>query len=193
MLSDRDIREALMIELRAFAPKKSIIINEFGVWNNRIDVALVENCLIGYEIKSDKDTLVRIPEQEALYSKIFDYVSIVCTNKHKIGIWMIIPSWYGIIEAYPDVKKEVGLRTFRVGTKNLHLDKKYCAGLLWRNESLQLLDKYLPGHKLLYKTKKMMHEKLANILTLDELHKEIIDTFKKREWADNRDIVEVVE
>jgi hypothetical protein len=194
MLSDKDIRTKLNEELRAFAPKKSVIINEYGVWNNRIDVALIENCLVGYEIKSDKDTLIRLPQQVDLYNKVFDYVSIVCTEKYITRIMLSVPAWYGIIEVYQDFV-EICLKTIRTPIRNPNLNAEYLAGLLWRDESLVLLDKYSSEHGLKNKRKDLMHDKLCSLLSIRELHKEVINTLKQRDWSGrypNRSAVEII-
>ncbi len=63
----------------------------------RIDLAVVNGSMIGYEIKSDCDTLVRLPRQVAAYSKVFDEVSLVTTQTHLKSVRKQIPSWWGII------------------------------------------------------------------------------------------------
>lgn len=64
--NDLIIREALkrLLENRHAKDKKVRIIEELGVHHGtaRIDIAVVNGIMHGYEIKSDQDTLQRLPE-----------------------------------------------------------------------------------------------------------------------------------
>jgi hypothetical protein len=51
-----------------------IIIDELGLCRGtvRVDIAVVNGVLKGYEIKGDQDTLRRLASQAATYNRIFD-------------------------------------------------------------------------------------------------------------------------
>jgi hypothetical protein len=55
------------------------IIEELGVVHgkSRIDIAVINGLMHGYEIKSDKDTLQRLPEQMNMYNSVFNKVTLV--------------------------------------------------------------------------------------------------------------------
>ena len=64
-MRDRDVRQALLAhlaELHAGDPDTRIV-EEMGVWcgTARIDVAVVNGELCGFELKSERDTLERLP------------------------------------------------------------------------------------------------------------------------------------
>lgn len=63
----------------------------------RIDMALVNGELAGFEIKSDADTLTRLQVQIPAFSRFFDRVSLVTTKKHLAGVRRRVPVWWGII------------------------------------------------------------------------------------------------
>ncbi|WP_224405972.1 sce7726 family protein [Afifella sp. IM 167] len=63
----------------------------------RIDLAMVNGELVGFEIKSDADTLGRLNVQVPAFSRFFDRVSIVTTRKHLRATRTRIPHWWGII------------------------------------------------------------------------------------------------
>jgi hypothetical protein len=92
----------------------------------------------GYELKSDLDTLDRLPEQANAYSAIFDFVTLVVSERHLLRAIDVIPDWWGIRIA------RVGhdcllFRDLRLPTTNPSPDPMSVVMLLWRQEALQLL------------------------------------------------------
>lgn len=63
----------------------------------RIDLAVVNGEMAGFEIKSDVDTLGRLDFQVPAFSRFFDRVSIVTTTRHLKEARLRIPIWWGII------------------------------------------------------------------------------------------------
>ncbi|WP_152979932.1 sce7726 family protein [Mesorhizobium sp. 1M-11] len=63
----------------------------------RIDLAVVNGELAGFEIKSDADTLKRLRVQVPAFSRFFDRVSVVTTRKHLCKTERCVPDWWGII------------------------------------------------------------------------------------------------
>src|SRR5690349_11086244 len=70
-LSDAVIRTALKAQLLADHDKDTVLLEELGLSRGhvRVDIALVNGRLHGYEIKSDLDSLRRLSRQVELYSK----------------------------------------------------------------------------------------------------------------------------
>ena len=59
----------------------------YGIKRKLVDlVVLKKNRTFAVEIKSNNDNLIRLEEQIREYKKIFDYVLIVTTEKHKNNI-----------------------------------------------------------------------------------------------------------
>ena len=80
MVKDTNIRPALLkwLSIRhAFEPG-ALIVEEFGLCQGaaRVDVAVVNGSLNGYEIKSESDTLNRLHRQQDIYNRIFDSLSM---------------------------------------------------------------------------------------------------------------------
>ena len=99
MLKDNDIRVTLIDELnRINAQHDYRIIEELAVCDGeaRVDVAVANGRLCGYEIKSDADTLERLALQQKCYDKTFDMVSIVVGEKFKDRIEEHVPNYWGI-------------------------------------------------------------------------------------------------
>lgn len=63
----------------------------------RIDLAVVNGEMAGFEIKSDADNLGRLANQVPAFSRVFDRLSIVTTKKHLTASRRKVPAWWGII------------------------------------------------------------------------------------------------
>ena len=76
----------------------TVIIDELGLSHNtaRIDLAVVNGIIHGYEIKSDRDTLRRLPLQIDIYNAVLDRVTLVVGEKHLKKASNAIPEWWGI-------------------------------------------------------------------------------------------------
>jgi hypothetical protein len=97
---DRDIRAALLQQLegrREGHPHR--LIQEFWIpiSHERADVVEVNGLLAGFEIKSARDTLARLPRQSAAFSAVFDQVSLVCATNHLARAEGVVPSWWGLV------------------------------------------------------------------------------------------------
>ena len=102
-MNDGSIREALharLLEEHAGDPE-TVILHELGIEQGsaRIDVAVVNGALTGYEIKSARDTLQRLPAQITAYSLVFDQVTLVLADRHAVAVDDLIPSWWGVVVA----------------------------------------------------------------------------------------------
>jgi len=87
-MKDIDIRRELHKNYLSIVTKNdtnSLIINELGLFQgqHKIDVAVINGSLHGYEIKSEQDNLKRLPAQMDAYNKVFDYIHIIANEKHK--------------------------------------------------------------------------------------------------------------
>src|SRR5690554_4270086 len=108
MLKDKDIRVTLISEIAKLNQNNDYrLVEELEVCDGdaRVDIAVINGKLCGYEIKSDRDTLERLSRQIDAYNKTFDYVTIVVGEKYKENIIHEIPSWWGIQVALKDTNK----------------------------------------------------------------------------------------
>ncbi len=85
-MRDPDIRQKLRadIERQHRADPDTLIVDELGLCQGavRVDLAVVNAALHGYEIKSERDTLVRLPGQQEGYSRALDFVTVVTAEGH---------------------------------------------------------------------------------------------------------------
>lgn len=103
----------------------------------RIDMAVINGSLHGYEIKSASDTLQRLPNQLIAYSYIFDYLTVITEKKYYEKIVNIVPDWVGVSICTNDKKNEI--EVIKVGSLNLNKHGFFIAKLLWHDELLDVL------------------------------------------------------
>ena len=86
LMNDVQIRTALKRELllQYKDDRETVVIEELGVHHgtSRIDLAVVNGVLHGFEFKSDRDTLTRLPEQANAYGLVFDRLTLVVAERH---------------------------------------------------------------------------------------------------------------
>ena len=84
-LRDIDIRKEFILRNLEFF-KSTTFVNEMGVNSKSIvDVAALDfqkNVFYGFEIKSEVDSLKRLPKQLSVYSTFFNVVYVVAHHKH---------------------------------------------------------------------------------------------------------------
>jgi hypothetical protein len=112
----------------------------------RIDMAVINGHLHGYEIKSAADTLQRLPNQIEAYTKIFDFLSIVTEGKYFERILTCTPSWVGV---YVCSSKNGVQKIDQVRAPAINTDQEgfFLAKLLWRDEILQILIQHKIKHR----------------------------------------------
>jgi len=105
----------------------------------RVDVAVVNGSIHGYEIKSDRDSLRRLAGQAAMYGRVLDRASLVLGTKHVEDAVAAVPRWWEIqiVEM-----RATGLRLKRLrrGHPNPAREARALVELLWLDDALALLD-----------------------------------------------------
>jgi hypothetical protein len=158
------------------------IVNEFNIChgNARIDIAVINGSIIGYEIKSDSDTLQRLPKQIELYNKVFDKVTIISGEVYIDRIMNLVPEWWGVIEVVGGKKGIKNHIYIRKATNNKSVDAHSVSQLLWKNEALELLAKYNLSRGLSNKTIKILWEKVVDNIPLEKIQEFVRLKLKNR-------------
>ena len=144
---DPDIRKVLyrkfLMTKEFLLDSSTLVNNEFDVCRgiSRVDIAVINGKMHGYEIKSEQDTLERLPMQMDSYNKVFDKMTIVTGEKHLDKVTDIIPEWWGIYYITENKNKLV-LKKKRSAKINRNIDILEVAQLLWRDELIKLLNSY---------------------------------------------------
>ena len=177
-----DIRQRLHAQLSARFDG-DLIRGEMGLClgETRVDVAVVNGHLHGYEIKSERDTLARLSGQVALYDRVLDYSTVVCGARHLDKVLAAIPHRWGVMVANADDVGAVTLRPVRAPKINKAVHPLSVAQLLWRDEAAAIL--HTRGERVLRReTRWELWDRLAQ-LPLRTLQRHVRDTLKaRRDW-----------
>lgn len=183
MLNDEDIREALLFKIDKENKNHNYrIINELGVCDGiaRVDIAVANGRLCGYEIKSDKDTLERLPGQISAYNKTFDKITIVVGKKYEEKIKNFVPEYWGIQVAYLNRFKRVSFKNIRSPKINKDVEAKSLLELLWKDELAKILkEKGVRG--ISNKNRRKLREIAGIAMPLNEIKNYTRETLKFRE------------
>jgi hypothetical protein len=68
----------------------------------RVDLAVINGRIAGYEIKSARDNLVRLRDQEVSFSSVFETMSLVVATRHLDKAMQAVPDWWEILEVIGD-------------------------------------------------------------------------------------------
>ena len=183
---DCDIRlvlEAKLVQEHGDEPD-TLIRHEVGICagKRRIDVALVNGELAGYEIKSDVDTLARLTGQAEAYSSVLDRAILVTTERHLDGALAMLPRWWGIVVAHSE-QSNIRLETLRDPRLNDKHDAFSLVQLLWREEALNELRLRGMGRGLSNKARHHVWVALVDSVPVDELRSIVRTRLKARpEW-----------
>lgn len=183
--NDTVIREALKLHLNnlhAGNPKLRII-EELGVEHGaaRMDVAVINGVLHGYEIKSDRDTLLRLPEQMGIYNSVFDQITLVVGKSHLHDAINLVPDWWGVMIAKINSNDSVVFNEIREAKNNVGQSSVSVARLLWRNEALELLEKVGEANGVRSKPRNLIYEKLSRVFEQELLEEKVRDVLCFRE------------
>lgn len=183
-MRDIDLRQALVLQLSRMheADGDTRIVHEMGVWAGtvRIDVAVLNGEMSGYELKSDSDTLARLPLQADLYSRVFDRMTLVVGSKHLDKAAGMIPAWWGIIRATGS-ENGIKLKRVRSSKRNVNHEPYVVAELLRKDEAIAILEQYDLAAGWKSKRVKLIHERLARELPVRELSKRVLCALKNRQ------------
>lgn len=179
------LREFLDKELERYRASghNAEIFEELGIRHGmaRIDFAIINGIMHGYEIKSDRDTLNRLPEQMEEFSAVFDKLTLVVGKHHLYNAMHIIPDWWGVMVAKSDSDSNIIFQTIREPDDNKGQVKISMARLLWREEALQILEERHKADGMRHKPRELIYKKLADILNTDDLREKVSTLLVSRE------------
>lgn len=189
-MTDSDIRSAL--HRKRFRYQKlhpgTLVIDELGLAHarSRVDVAVINGYVHGYEIKSAQDSLERLGAQLDVYRQTLQKLTIVAAPRHLPGVLSEVPDWCGLIEALQGPRGGIRLRTVKSAQWNPEIDPVMLAHLLWRPEVLDLLSRVGYAPKELRRPRRQLYEMLCEALTPREITAAIRDFMvRRRAWRDH--------
>lgn len=183
-MRDTDLRTALLriLHRRHSRDPETLILQELGLRHGaaRVDVAVVNGSLHGYELKSDSDSLVRLARQAYIYSSVLDRVTLIAGRRHVEEAMGLVPAWWGVQVAEMGLRGGVLFSSIRRPKNNPSQDILAVAKLLWREEALELLHQAGAANGFRSKPRAAIYARLAEVVRPDILR------FKVRHQLRNR-------
>lgn len=180
---DCEIRAALLAILRESHVNDDdvALLEELGLCRGdvRVDVTLVNGSLHGYEIKSDRDSLRRLPHQVRVYSAVLDRATLVVGERHACDAINVVPAWWEILLAKLTPAGLV-LTQLRPGHFNQNRDSRALVELLWLDDALALLDARNAVRGFRSKPRRVVWNRVCEIYDVDEIAAAVRERLKSR-------------
>lgn len=181
MLLDKDIREPLFEYLEEQHDKVRIL-EEKTMGRSRADVVMVlEEEVVGVEIKSDADTYARLSRQVKDYDRFFDRNLVVVGTSHAHHVAEHIPDYWGIITV-EEQGENCDFYMLREALENPKKKMIHKIRLLWRPELAHIQEiNGMPAYK--QKSKDFVQKKILEKIPEEVLQKQISDELFERDYT----------
>jgi hypothetical protein len=192
-MTDQLVRSAFHQSILQWAHccEDTFVVDELGLKNGsfRADIAVLNGKIVGYEIKTENDTLSRLPSQAQAYSQIFNEAFLIVAEKHIQRAMEIVPEWWGVYLIKTENDDSIRFECIRESQKNIHLDSFSIAQLLWKEEAMQVAKEQLHYNFKVKTTKKELYDVISSSYEPDNLGEIVINYLKKREtWRKDRKV-----
>lgn len=184
VLHDKDIREPLFEFLEDYYGKVRII-EEKNMGDSRADVVMIlEDSIVGVEIKSDADNYARLAGQVKDYDQYFDMNIVAVGSTHGNHISKHVPQHWGII-TIEFVDDKIDFFYLRQPTSNQNVKWNKKLELMWRPELAKIqelfsMPKYKDKSKSFVITK--ITEKIGKAIPDEELKKIVSNLLFERDY-----------
>ena len=181
MLLDKDIREPLFEYLEEQHDKVRIL-EEKTMGRSRADVVMVlEEEVVGVEIKSDADTYARLSRQVKDYDRFFDRNLVVVGTSHAHHVAEHIPDYWRIITV-EEQGENCDFYMLREALENPKKKMIHKIRLLWRPELAHIQEiNGMPAYK--QKSKDFVQKKILEKIPEEVLQKQISDELFERDYT----------
>lgn len=137
-MTDRELRPIIRKQLAHEHPG-AVLVEELSlIREKRSDIAIVNDALWGYEIKSEHDRLVRLPEQVQFYDAVFDYCHVIVASKFVDRVRMMVPAYWGISRVVTEIET-ARIELVRPSDRNTNTQVSAVVRLLWKVEAVRIL------------------------------------------------------
>jgi len=176
MLDDATIRAALFLRWRRRLEPDQFIIEELALRGGfvRADLSIVGSGMHGVEVKSDADSLFRLSTQIVAYTEVFDSITLVTTERHRVAALEILPDCWGLVLA-ASLGTTVEFEEIRTPLPNPDVCTRALTKLLWKDE-LSSLAASCPTFR---SDRRMSRQELQTIIA-DQLSRESVQKAVRR-------------
>jgi len=183
-MNDSEIRRNFhkKMLLRHHAAPQTLVLDELGLLHGafRADIAVVNGKLIGYEIKSEEDSLDRLQNQIVAYDSVFDSIAIIITKRHRQAVTRRVPKHWGIVLSEKGKRGAVHFRIKRKFQQNPYVDPVSVARLLWKSEAIEILKEIGAPQSLLKSQRVKLYRYLSRHLHIKKLKSAVRKCLKQR-------------
>lgn len=178
-LDDRAIRSAFKTYL--YRSKKETLVDEIDLirGKSRVDLIHFGSFITGYEIKSDRDSLVRLSTQADTYNRSLEKIVLICGSKHLENLFDLLPPWWGVIGAKMTGRKVV-FKELRAPQVSPFFNHTNLLDLLWKAELEFILANY-GFEKVTHKTRFELKNMIKCVAPYYELKGQILNLLNQRE------------
>ena len=188
-IADAEIRPALRQHLlRSHGDEPdTVLVEELGLCRGqvRVDLAVVNGSLHGFEIKSDRDSLRRLAVQVDLYSQVLDRATLVVGDRFAPFAPSLVPAWWGIVRVSP---RASGLQftSLRRSKVNPQRNARVLAELLWSTQALELLEERGVAKGMRGKPRRVLWDRVCECLSVDEIAAAVRQRLKAKQDSEVR-------
>lgn len=149
--------------------------------DGRADVAVIDDFLHCYEIKSGSDKLDPLKRQVRVYGKVFDYLSVVTTKKHVAHATKAVPKSWGIFEWEETTTQgyDARITQLRAPTLNDKINLSALIQLLWRESALDLLRTHAADKGVSSRPKWFLWGRVKEVCTQQAIHAAVREQMKQ--------------
>jgi hypothetical protein len=183
LLSDADIRPALrtMIMNEHAGHPDTAVVDELGLCRGRarVDLAVVNGSIHGYEIKSERDSLRRLELQVEIYGQVFDRATLVVADKHLPVAKKQVPDWWRILSVSSNAGR-IEFQEIRNGCSNPSRNPRALVELLWLEDAVDFLSQRRSIRGLRGKPRRVVWDEICKFFDLDEIAAAVRSHIKAR-------------
>jgi hypothetical protein len=175
-----DPRDILQLVRKDFEDSGSRLVPEFDICQGsaRIDLAVVSDRLDGFEIKSDRDSLDRLPRQAEHFGRVFDRLTLVGSPRHLASAERTLPAWWGLSLLAQGSRQLVSVRPAEA---NPGVEVAHRVRLLWRDEVVRALAEH--GGTSTRGTRHELWRQLAEVASADQVRELVCRAIRSRpDW-----------
>lgn len=182
-LLDQDMRP-ILFEMFEMSGERMRIMEEFVLCRKcRADAVMFapERGIIGFEIKSDRDSLERLEHQVRDYSRFCDYNYLVTGAKYIDKVAEVLPEFWGIY-CITEENDRLQLTLHREASLSPKVRLQNQLKFLWRNELIDIMKRHkLRGYSSRNKSK--IRRLLLDNMDKQELKQELYEMMMERDYS----------